>query len=351
MKDYNYLKNILDDLHKYNCDFDVYIIADTQNKTSKESDLRVVHADESEFFSRAEFAEIASALFNVFGFAKVFYTETSFINYIITNNIPVDGCIVYNLARDGRRLGKKSLIPAFCDLYNIRYTGCDAFTISLLRHKAFYTDILAQHNIPVPISICFHPDKDDLNYIFSIFKEKDIIVKNIYESASIGLTRDCKMQLTSDNIKKLIDVSRSFKQQVFIQEYIDGIECEVLVLQQNGDYKALSPVAICLDQEHEFIDSSISNDYQYGFCLVRDEFASSIKKSAEAAAKILGIKDYARFDFRIRNGIPYLFDIAGTPYTIRHSSIAYLFRQLQFRYEDIYKVIVSCMLSNYENGF
>ena len=68
------------------------------------------------------------------------------------------------------------------------------------------------------------------------------------------------------------------------------------------------------------------------------------------AAEILDVKDYARFDFRVRDGIPYLFDIAGTPYTIRHSSIAYLFDQYDLKYEDIYKVIVTCMLSNYRDA-
>ena len=60
-------------LEQYKCEninFDVYIVADAQNKTASESDPRISHADESEFFSRMEFAEIASALFNVFGFAN-----------------------------------------------------------------------------------------------------------------------------------------------------------------------------------------------------------------------------------------------------------------------------------------
>ena len=52
---------------------------------------------------------------------------------------------------------------------------------------------------------------------------------------------------------------------------------------------------------------------------------------------------------REKNGVPYLFDIAGTPYTIHHSSIAYLFTQYyHLPYESIYKVVVACMLSNYD---
>lgn len=95
------------ELYKKECiDFDVYIIADAQKQTVKESDARIRHADESEFFSRTEFAEIASAIFNVFGFAKVFYNEISFIEYFISNKIAPEGCIVYNFSRDGKQQGK-----------------------------------------------------------------------------------------------------------------------------------------------------------------------------------------------------------------------------------------------------
>ena len=65
------------------------------------------------FFSRTEFAEIVSAIFNCFGFARVFYSEIEFIKYVLDNNILKSECIVYNFSRDGRANGKKSLIPAF----------------------------------------------------------------------------------------------------------------------------------------------------------------------------------------------------------------------------------------------
>lgn len=70
---------------------------------------------------------------------------------------------------------------------------------------------------------------------------------------------------------------------------------------------------------------------------------------AEKAAKILNIKDYARFDFRINssNGV-YLIDIAGTPYSIKHSSIAYLFCNIYgYNYKDIYKTIAALSYHNY----
>ena len=70
-----YFKNI-------DINFDLLIIADTQNKTTKNNNY-IVHTDESEFFSRKEFSEIASTLFYIFGYAKVFYSELDFIKFVM----------------------------------------------------------------------------------------------------------------------------------------------------------------------------------------------------------------------------------------------------------------------------
>ena len=41
-------------------------------------------------------------------------------------------CYIYNFSRDGIAEGKKSLIPAFCDLCGLKYTGSNAFTYILI---------------------------------------------------------------------------------------------------------------------------------------------------------------------------------------------------------------------------
>ena len=51
---------------------------------------------------------------------------------------------------------------------------------------------------------------------------------------------------------------------LLVQEYIDGIECEVLVLQYKGKYYALDPVQILFKTNLNFIDTDTSNTYNYG---------------------------------------------------------------------------------------
>lgn len=341
------IKTCLEYFSKIDLDFDLYIIADTQNKTSK-MDVTLNHADESEFFSRDEFSEIASALFYVFGFAKVFYSELEFIEYIIAKKPLRTDCYIYNFSRDGSHEGKKSLIPAFCDLCNLRYTGSNAFIISLLRNKFFFSKLVTPFSVLVPDSeICIRNSFHNLER----FIGKKIIMKNIFESASQGLTIDNCFILESDHNNKLIELMNNMHStQILIQEYIDGPECEVLVLQFQNSYYALDPVEIVLE-DSEFLDSVTSNNYSYSFRELGNSVNSNtiqqIKTSAVRAAEVLKIKDYARFDFRIKEDLPYLIDIAGTPYTIEHSSIAYLFEDIyHLKYNDIYKTIMACSISN-----
>ncbi len=349
MNNKDLLENILSFYKDVNFDYDVYIVADLQTRTSKIYPDQIMHADESEFFSRTEFAEITSAIFYSFGFVRTFYSELEFIKYIIEKKICNSECIVYNFARDGRANGKKSLIPAFCDLLNIMYTGSDAFVISLLRNKYVYTELLGKNKISVPQSKIYSRPEDFSN-LLNDFLNRQVIIKNRYESASIGLTPENVFYFNKDSHEKLPSFLQTMKtDSLLIQEYIDGIECEVLVLQYKKIYYALNPVKIIFNTEHNYIDSETSNQYNYKFDVLESPINSIIQESAVMAAKILGIKDYARFDFRVKNNIPYLIDIAGTPYTIYHSSIAYLFTNyFHLPYESIYKIIVGCMLSNYE---
>ncbi len=348
----HYVERILKEFAAKPITYDVYIIANTREKALESRPQELRHASLDEFFSRTEFAEIASAIFDVFGYARVFYSELDFIQYVLEHCIKREECLVYNLARDGIAPGKKSLIPAMCDLLGLRYTGSNAFVISLLRNKFIYTTFLNQLGIPVPQSWLLNRDGG-----FQGDKPPErgkIIVKNIHESASIGLTDENVLIYRDDPVvrKKLAALcGRMGAPQVLAQEFVSGTECEVLVLESGGHYVALDPIAIQMETG-EILNSEASNSYRYSFSALESSLSSSqcsqICQLAEAAAALLGVENYARFDFRVdpQRG-PFLIDIAGTPYTIHHSSIAYLFQNVYgFSYKDIYKVIVSLALQN-----
>lgn len=342
------INKILKCYYKKLPDIDYFIVANTLKPSN---DCSLAHTSPDELFSRTEFAEIASAIFDDFGFVNVFYSEQEFIKFILNNDFHRE-IFVFNYARNGNKEGKKSLIPAFCDLFKIKYSGSNAFVISLLRNKFVYGSLLSKFGIPIPESCIFEGRRTYIGDVNAL-NGKKVIAKNICEAASMNLSDEnifIYSEKIENNLVKLLNGMNRNK--ILLQRFIDGKESEVLVLRDGNEFYAMQPVEIILNGKN-FIDTQTSNSYNYRFCNLEESTNANtikkIKECAEYAAKILNIKDYARFDFRIdKNNNIYLIDIAGTPYTIKHSSIAYLFTSIyNYEYKEIYKCLASLSYHNY----
>ena len=100
----------LDDFYKVCLKTNLFLVANLQKQTKKLSYYTIEHASDSEFFSLSEFEEIATALLKTDLCVNIFYTEVDFIEYILKHytQLSKETLLVYNLARDGKKEGKKS---------------------------------------------------------------------------------------------------------------------------------------------------------------------------------------------------------------------------------------------------
>lgn len=336
------IKNIIDKFNLEKSLLKVCVVANIIDHTLNYKSNIICHANKDEMFSELEFAQILSPLSNISISIISFYSEIDYINFLINDYENAKEYLVYNLARDGQKEGKKSLIPSICDLMKIKYTGSNPFVISLLRNKYIWTCVLQQNNIKTPQTWKYN--------IFCGFDNippqcgTKLIAKMIHESASIGMNKENIFNYDEKKDFLTMICQKAKTDQLLVQEYIDGIECEVLVIKINNKFLALDPIQIVSNED--VLYSDISNDYLYGFNLLSNKINSQIIdqicQASEKAAQLLGIETYARFDFRIKkSGEFFLIDIAGTPYTINHSSIDYLFTKIyNLKREDIYKVII-----------
>lgn len=351
----NKIKNIINNLESQKSNYIIWILANV-NDTIQNKESFIQHANFSEFFSKAEFASIASSIIESFGYVRIFYSETEFMQYVFDNLnvLPKDNIIIYNFMRDGIGEGKKSLIPAFCDLYGLKYISSNAFVISLLRNKFVYSKYLYSLKIPVPFTACTNMLDSK---IYDKIKGEKIIIKNIFESASIGLDEN-NVFCVSDYCS-LISIIEELNikmnsNNLLIQEFIPGKECEVFVVKYQNKFYSFDPIMLNINNS-SIITSDISDDYDYSFSRLSDncsyQICNAIQKSAEKSADLLNIKNYARFDYRINDkGEFYLIDIAGSPYLTRHSSINYLFTQvLGLKYSDIFLFIAAITIDNYSH--
>lgn len=326
---------------------DIYLIANAQDYTSKISPYNINHANNSEFFSAEELGEIAASLFDIGCYTSIFYTESEFIDYIQRNvyRLDIDNLLVINLARDGIKEGKKGLIPAFCDLFNLMYSGSNSFVVSLCRNKFIWSSVLRNYNINVP-DFCKIKNSRKIGELDIDSKEK-IIIKDICESASI----DLDFKSVTDNPKE-DTLLRRIKEDKLVQEYISGIEVEVPFYKFNTDIVVGEPINILFNSDVNILTSTISNSYDYEFSTIDDEKLKDLLiLTTQKVVELLEITGYGRVDYRIDdNNICYVFDIATMPYIIHHSSFAHWFETVNLKYTDIYKALIMSTLYKYSNN-
>ena len=163
---------------------EVILLTSNKEKTNSQDDY-TGYSVKSEFFSEDEEARILNSL-NKIGFSvHQFYNEEDFIAFVSEGQQKLSKKIVINSAQKGTKIGRKSLIPAVCDLFGISYVGSDPYVVSLCRDKYRCGCILAQNGIPVPDAWLYQP-------LGGWFHEPpatvgQLIVKPNYEAASIGI--------------------------------------------------------------------------------------------------------------------------------------------------------------------
>ena len=112
------------------------------------AESRGLFSMDTEYFSDDEFEQVVS-MFSSLGLTTDYFTyEDDFFRHVIEHTPPE--LLVYNAAQSGVGPGRKSLVPAFCNLHGIPCTGSNAYVVSLCRHKSHVNQLLAQPGIRVP---------------------------------------------------------------------------------------------------------------------------------------------------------------------------------------------------------
>ena len=299
-----------------------------------------IQCSKTERFTIDEFNEIYQGIVLAGYFVQaIYYNEIDFINDYLEHPKRFKNSLIYSLARNGLGNNKKTLIPSFCELLGLRYTTSSSLPCALARNKYYFTSLLSIHNLPVPKSWLF------TNGTWANgMPEKGIkvICKPASESASQGIN-ETKILTTSGEQSTFL-----LKSDHIVQEYIDGMECEVPIFKVGERIIVFPPVGINLRGKCVLTEEA-SEENLYDFYKLDDHISSEtigiIQESAEKAFCLLQMDVYGRVDFRVSNdGKIYIFDISTTPYTTKHSSFAFAFKQMGFDYCDIYRAIITAAL-------
>lgn len=248
--------------------------------------------------------------------------------------------LVYSTSQLGTDIDRRSHVPILCKENKLILLTCDAYRLGLLMDKSHYFSLLKDFS-HIPPTITYYGQTNFRNTL----KASHVILKPALECAATGVTK-----VKNGNILPLLkNMQKKFKQKIVIQEYIEGYEVSVPVIEKNGNYISTPPVWVRF--EGEILDFNKVDDFQYSFSVIPNndfpynEIIPNICKHAEQIMQFIGAKGLSRVDYRIRNEKDfYVFDIAALPVLANTGTCAHSFNALLGNSESMYEAIIGSSL-------
>lgn len=318
----------------------------------------------TEYFTDHETNQILTAL-KANGFRTVYFEgEDEFISFILERRhetIRSRWTIVYNTAQSGTDPGRKSLVPAFCALHGLQTCNSNSYAVSLARHKLHVHAVLRRYGIPSPDTWAFDAQ---LGWLRNERPPGDVllIAKAGYESASIGLDERSIGHMSPSFEQALIEKSRDLNQNFVVQRFVSGSEFEVPVVNVANIRGAMVPVGITIDGDRELGErvlhyASVAED-RFGFALCPEDWtpeAERMRNAAAAVCEVLGLRGFARVDFRVDdNRDVWVTDVSTSPHIVAHSAYWHSFQSEGWSYSDMLGCMIAVNASNYhwlENNY
>lgn len=331
---------------------EINIVTNIEGKT--ESLMKdVAHGRQARFYMLDEIDEAVSVWQNSGAAVFVHESEKAFITRIaqIAQN-KSSGTIVYGMADSSIGPGRKSLIPALCDLYELPYLNSDAFSNAFARHKYLSNIALRSHGLKVPDSWHFLPSEGWLEGLRPQ-QGTTIIAKPSYDCQSLGITAQSRIVVDADLEGKLNVLAEALDQPLSIQKFIPGYELSVPLLTCP---QPESPGVVALEYENNldwgqnfrknedlFVKGRIR---KVAFSELGPDFNCKLIEQAKRAYKIIGFKGTARIDFRVTtDGDPFIIDVNESPSPIRLDQFYVSMETAGFTFSDMLIAFIGASLS------
>ncbi|MFA6645602.1 MAG: ATP-grasp domain-containing protein [Sphaerochaetaceae bacterium] len=224
-------------------------------------------------------------------------------HYLLQSGVDV----VFNLVETYHGSQFLHLIPLLCEQLGIAVTGGNSEALFLTSDKLLAKRLMVLADIPTPAWISYE-NRENWNR----FLQKKMICKPRREEASVGI--DDGSVLVCETLTALESlVAHAHKHHVIIEEFIDGRECNVSLLVQEGQVQAM-PIAEMLfidfppdkpkivGYEAKWTESSFAYQHtQRSFAIntFEKELIQKLNTTAIDCWCLFGQPSYARVDFRI----------------------------------------------------
>jgi len=235
--------------------------------------------------------------------------------------------LVYNLVESMDGTGRLiHLAPALVERLGLAMTGCPSDGIYATSNKLVAKQLLHLSGLPVP---GWYPRSTPAGDRAPVPPGK-LIVKSLWEHASVGLEESSVMELPSEAAlaEELARRRAGLGGEAFAEQFVDGREFNLSVLEARGGPRVLPPAEI------RFVEfpadkprivgykakwDTASFEYEHtvrSFDFVPEDAAllAALEGLALRAFEVFRLRGYARVDFRVDpTGAPFILEVNANP--------------------------------------
>jgi D-alanine-D-alanine ligase len=257
--------------------------------------------------------------------------------------------VVFNLCESVNGCsGFEMNIPSVLELLRIPYTGSTPLTLGLCQRKDLTKAVLESNGIPTPRYCVMTDGRDDFPHDLRF----PLIVKPVHEDGSIGITGQSIVANRPDLRNRVNQVARTYGEPALVEEYIDGRELNVAIL--GNDPPTVLPISeICFTGKGRVVSYGAkwvasSKMFVDTPALCPAELDAKTQKRVEelslSSYGLLGCRDYARIDFRLKDDVPFILEINPNPDIAPDAGFARSLRAAGLGLEDFVEKVVGLAL-------
>lgn len=262
--------------------------------------------------------------------------------------------IVFNLVEDfDKNAGLLYIAPAILEHHGIKYTGCSSESIFLTTNKVYTKEVLKSNGIKTP-------DWITLKKLTMFNHGKYYIIKPCSEDASVDITDDSikKIKNIEEAVEIIYNKEKKFNKTYFAEEYINGREFNISIIEEKKSAKVLPPAEIIFqnytNDKFKIVNYNAkweeeSFEYQntmrsFDFEKQDKKLIDDLKKIAKNCWNIFNLKGYARVDMRVdEKGNIYVIEINANPCISPDSGFCAACERDGISYTDMVSMIVKAV--------
>ncbi|MDR2205234.1 MAG: D-alanine--D-alanine ligase [Flavobacteriaceae bacterium] len=208
--------------------------------------------------------------------------------------------------------GENGELQAYWDIVGQKYTGCGFYQSALTFNKKDTLAVLSKYGILSAKSFYIRKDEEiDAEKIISELG-LPLFVKPNQSGSSLGIT---KVKDKSE-FQKALDYAFAEDDDVLIEEFLNGTEVSVGVVDFSGETVVLGITEIVPTKGKEFFDYEAKYEgasEEITPARIDDETRKKVEEIMKRAYKSLGMSGFSRSELILVSGTPYLLEINTNP--------------------------------------